>query len=87
MPVRTCVACRGTEEKQQLIRLVRSSDGIVVLDPTGRALGRGAYLHPSTVCLETARKRRALERALKAALPDSFWSEIRTLPPMMRDAN
>jgi predicted RNA-binding protein YlxR (DUF448 family) len=45
-------------------------------DPTGRAHGRGAYLHADQACLELARRRRALERALKAEVPATLWEEL-----------
>jgi predicted RNA-binding protein YlxR (DUF448 family) len=75
-PVRTCVGCRAEAGKRALIRLVRGVDGSVRPDPTGRAHGRGAYLHADTACLEAARKRRALERALRAAVPATLWDEL-----------
>jgi predicted RNA-binding protein YlxR (DUF448 family) len=56
-PVRTCVACREEGLKADLVRLVRSPDGLLVVDPTGRAPGRGAYLHRDAACAELARKR------------------------------
>ena len=59
-----------------MIRLVRGPDGAVRTDPTGRAVGRGAYLHRDATCLEQARRRRALERALKAPVPDDVWSDL-----------
>jgi len=75
-PVRTCVGCREEAGKRGLIRLVRGADGAVRPDPTGRAHGRGAYLHADAGCLEAARKRRALERALKADVPTALWQEL-----------
>jgi uncharacterized protein len=75
-PVRTCVACRLEAGKGQLIRLVRRPDGGVILDRSGRANGRGAYLHADAACIETARKRRSVDRALAVAVPDEVWSEI-----------
>jgi uncharacterized protein len=75
-PVRTCVGCREEAGKRGLIRLVRDPDGAVRRDATGRAPGRGAYLHPDPACFETARRRRALQRALKAEVPDSLWEEL-----------
>jgi len=74
--VRTCVGCREEAGKRGLIRLVRGPDGTVCTDPTGRAVGRGAYLHGDVTCVEQARRRRALERALKAPVPDEVWSEL-----------
>ena len=67
VPERTCVGCRATRPKRELIRLVLPPVGPVVLDPSGRASGRGAYLcrGRGTTCLSQARRRRALPRALR----------------------
>ena len=59
-----------------LLRLVRATDGAVRLDPSGRAHGRGAYLHPAGSCFEVARRRHSLERALKARVPEELWAEL-----------
>ena len=77
-PVRTCVGCREEAGKRALIRLVRGPDGVVRRDPTGRAEGRGAYLHDDPACFEQARRRRALQRALKAEVPEPLWVELTT---------
>jgi uncharacterized protein len=70
-PERTCVGCRSKTEKRALIRVVRGSNGQVSLDPTGRAAGRGAYVHPSRGCLELAFRKGAIARALRASLGQS----------------
>ena len=75
-PVRTCVGCREEGGKRALIRLVRDPDGVARPDPTGRAHGRGAYLHSDPACWQLARRRRALERALRAEVPDRLWEEL-----------
>jgi predicted RNA-binding protein YlxR (DUF448 family) len=75
-PARTCVACRREAAKSDLIRLVRRPDGAVVVDRTGRAPGRGAYLHRTADCIESARKKRALERALGSAVTPEIWTEL-----------
>jgi len=75
-PVRTCVACRQEAEKRALVRVVRDSQGRVALDAAGRAPGRGAYLHPDPVCLEIARKKKALDRALRATAGPELWTEL-----------
>ena len=75
-PVRTCVACRQEAGKTTLVRLVRDAGGGAALDPTGRAPGRGAYLHRDPSCLETARKKKALERALKTTVGAELWAEL-----------
>jgi predicted RNA-binding protein YlxR (DUF448 family) len=65
VPQRTCIACRRTDAKRGLIRLVRDAEGHVTLDPTGKRAGRGAYLCHDPACWEQALKRRGLERALR----------------------
>jgi uncharacterized protein len=65
LPQRTCVACREVEQKRGLIRLVRTADGRVQIDPSGKQAGRGAYLCARPACWNAALKRRALERALR----------------------
>jgi predicted RNA-binding protein YlxR (DUF448 family) len=75
-PVRTCVACRQEAGKGALIRLVRGPDGSAAMDPTGHAIGRGAYLHRNQECIEIARKRRQLERSLGVSVPSQLWSEL-----------
>jgi uncharacterized protein len=78
-PIRTCVGCREEEGKRGLVRLVRAG-GVVRADPSGRAPGRGAYLHPDQACLDQARRRHALERALKARVPEELWAELSVAP-------
>lgn len=65
IPQRSCVACRRSDAKRQLIRVVRDGEGRVAVDPTGRRNGRGAYLCTDQACWNAAIKRRALERALR----------------------
>ena len=64
VPMRTCVACRTERQKRDLVRVVRTTEGEIVLDATGRRNGRGAYLCPNAECLRLAVKRRALDRSL-----------------------
>jgi uncharacterized protein len=65
-PARTCVGCRLEAGKRALVRFIRNPEGGVVEDPTGRAPGRGAYLHDDPDCRALALKKRSLERALRA---------------------
>ncbi|HEX5688947.1 MAG TPA: YlxR family protein [Roseiflexaceae bacterium] len=62
-----CIACRRTETKRGLMRVVRDAQGHVAHDPTGKRAGRGAYLCHSSACWEQALKRGGLERALRVA--------------------
>ena len=68
-PMRMCVGCREMKEKKELIRVVRSPEGEVSLDPGGKKSGRGAYVCRSAECLKRAIKQKQLERQLDVALP------------------
>ena len=63
-------------DKRDLTRVVRTPDGRVVLDPTGRLAGRGAYLCDDPACREAAMKKGALTRALAAPVPDALRAEL-----------
>lgn len=65
------MGCRTVEPKRQLVRLVRSAAGRVTVDPTGKAAGRGAYLHDKRSCWEKALSSGALAHALKVELNDA----------------
>ena len=72
VPQRTCVACRQAKAKRQLVRVVRSVDGSVQIDPTGKKSGRGAYLCGEPDCWTGGLKRGILPRALKIdAIPEA----------------
>lgn len=66
VPQRTCIGCRQVRPKRELIRIVRSEEGYVEVDPTGKKSGRGAYLCRSKSCWEMALKKEHLAHALKA---------------------
>lgn len=68
IPQRTCVGCRGVAPKKELLRIVRTSEGIQY-DPTGKLNGRGAYLHKQRTCWERALKG-ALAHTLRTVLTD-----------------
>lgn len=68
VPERTCVGCGSVTSKRALVRIVRGPDGEVRPDPTGKAAGRGAYLHASRSCWETGLKKKRLERSLNVTL-------------------
>jgi len=79
-PARTCVGCRGEAGKAGLIRVVRGPDGSAAVDRNGRAEGRGAYVHNDPECLNLARKKRSLERALKSSIAPELWNELSPRP-------
>ncbi len=69
IPQRTCVACGQVRAKRELVRLVRTADGVEV-DTSGRKAGRGAYLCPTLECWETGLRKGRLEHTLRAALTE-----------------
>ncbi|MBC7238944.1 MAG: YlxR family protein [Chloroflexi bacterium] len=83
-PQRTCIACGRTDAKRQLIRLVRRPDGQVVVDPTGKLAGRGAYLCKTRACWERAFQQKRIGRALKTDLTAEQQAQLaefaKTLP-------
>ena len=77
IPMRQCLGCREMKPKKELIRVVRAPDGEQIsLDFNGKAPGRGAYICPDPDCLKKARKSRALERALSAAIPPEIYERL-----------
>lgn len=74
-PQRTCVACRRTDNKRTLTRIVRDAEGHITIDITGKKAGRGAYLCTDPQCWELALRRNGLERALKIS---TVYPEDRT---------
>ena len=69
-PMRMCVGCREMKPKREMIRVVKSPEGQVAMDPTGRKPGRGAYVCKSAECLKKAIKQKQLERAFECPLGD-----------------
>ena len=76
IPQRQCVGCRTMKDKKSLLRLVKTPEGEILLDATGKKSGRGAYVCPDSECLKKARKSRALERALETAIPDQVYEAL-----------
>lgn len=73
VPQRTCVGCNTATNKRELVRIVRTPEGSVIADPTGKQSGRGAYVHQQADCWQAALKKGRLERSLKTKLtPDDL---------------
>jgi predicted RNA-binding protein YlxR (DUF448 family) len=77
IPLRMCVGCREMKPKASLIRVVRSPEGAVSLDPVGKKPGRGAYVCRNTACLARAIKQKQLERQLETALAPETAEALR----------
>lgn len=76
IPERRCTGCGERFEKPQLIRIVRSPEGEITLDMTGKKPGRGAYLCKNPACLKKARKTRRLEQNLAVQIPDDIYDML-----------
>ena len=76
IPQRQCMGCRERKEKRQLIRVVRSPEGEVSLDFSGKKNGRGAYLCPDPMCLKKAIKARSLDRSLEVTIPQEVYDRL-----------
>ena len=76
IPQRQCVGCRTMKNKKDLIRVVKSPEGEISLDFTGKKSGRGAYVCPSADCLARARKSKALERAFETTIPAEVYEAL-----------
>ncbi|HDQ72991.1 MAG TPA: YlxR family protein [Chloroflexi bacterium] len=70
IPQRVCVACRTARPKRNLIRIVRTGEGDIIIDETGKRSGRGAYLCRQRICWEKAIKHQSISKALKAHVSD-----------------
>ncbi len=76
IPLRKCVVTNERFEKKQLLRVVRSPEGVVSVDPTGKANGRGAYLKKDAAVILQAKKTKALERHLETPIPDAVFDDL-----------
>jgi len=77
VPQRTCLGCQNVKPKREMVRIVRTPEGSVMIDATGKKPGRGAYLCPRLECLEIARKGKRIERALGVEPSPSVYDELR----------
>ncbi len=82
MPQRTCVVCRQKYDKRRLTRLVRTTDVGVVVDPTGKMNGRGAYLCDTLACWEKVLSSKILNQALKTNITEAETAVIATHKPV-----
>ena len=76
IPQRQCVGCRTKRDKKDLLRIVKTPEGEICVDATGKKSGRGAYICPDAQCLQKARKSRALERAFETAIGEDIYAAL-----------
>ena len=79
IPTRTCIITKEKLPKQELIRVVRTPEGSVVVDTTGKLNGRGAYLKKNLAVFEKAKKSKVLDRHLEVSVDDSLYEALNDL--------
>ncbi|GGJ56249.1 hypothetical protein GGR02_000441 [Anoxybacillus voinovskiensis] len=76
IPMRKCVVTGEMKPKKEMIRIVRSKEGEVSIDPTGKKAGRGAYITLEKECILLAKKKKVLAHHLKAEISDALYDEL-----------
>lgn len=77
IPQRTCIGCNTKKDKNSLIRIVLNKDGVISIDKTGKANGRGAYICDNIDCLEKAIKSKKLEHSFERKIDDEIYNNLR----------
>ena len=77
IPLRRCTGCGESKDKRTMLRILRTTEGEIVCDRTGKKNGRGAYICPREECLDRAWKNHGLARSLKTAVPPEVYETIR----------
>ena len=75
--MRKCIGCNEMKAKKDLIRIVRSNEGVISIDTVGKMAGRGAYICNSVECFDAAAKAKRLEKAFKTKIPDEIYPKLR----------
>ena len=76
-PARTCMACNEQKDKNELLRIVKSKDGIIDVDLTGKKSGRGAYICKNEACLDKIIKSKRLERVFELEISKEIYESLR----------
>lgn len=76
IPMRQCVGCKEMKSKREMMRVLKTAEGPIVIDMTGKKNGRGAYLCMTKDCLVKARKNKGLERSFKMNIPDEVYEKL-----------
>ena len=79
IPLRRCLATGEQFPKKELLRVVRTPEGKIVVDETGKANGRGAYISRSLEAVEIAKKKKVFDRELEVVVPDEIYDELRKI--------
>lgn len=77
VPQRTCMGCQAKKDKRELVRIVRSPEGEISIDLTGKKPGRGAYICPDPECLQKVVKSKRLERSLETRISEGIYESLK----------
>ena len=77
LPQRTCMGCNSKKDKKDLIRIVKNKEGVISIDKTGKANGRGAYICNNISCLEKVVKSKRLERVFETKISEEIYESLR----------
>ena len=76
IPERQCLGCNEHKPKKEMLRVVRTPEGEIVLDFTGKRSGRGAYICHNVSCLKKARKSKRIDRSLNVTVPEEVYDRM-----------
>ena len=77
IPMRTCIACRQMKPKKEMLRIVKTADGDIFYDPTGKAAGRGAYICGAEECMKKLGDKKLLHKAFSADVTQEVYTSVK----------
>ena len=77
IPQRMCLGCQIKKDKRELVRIVRTPDGEIIIDPTGKKAGRGAYICNDLECLNKVMKSKRLEKNLETSISPEVYEQLK----------
>ena len=77
VPMRMCIACREMKPKKEMLRVVKTAEGEIAVDPTGKASGRGAYVCGSEECMQKVTNRKLLNKAFSVDVATDVYADVK----------
>ncbi len=77
IPQRMCLGCQTKKDKRELVRIVRTPEGEIIIDPTGKKAGRGAYICNDLECLNKVMKSKRLEKNLETSISPEVYEQLK----------
>jgi uncharacterized protein len=87
IPLRTCIVCQQQRPKREMVRVVRTPEGLIEIDPKGKRAGRGAYVCRSATCWDTALDQRKLARALRMQVTSQDIDSLRAVARLLLEGS